>query len=136
MPIIKQHTPKVAASNQLWIAGSFIPNGTGSIGTQYGLGYSVTRTSAGLFKVTLKNPFANFVSIVATPQFASANADEVTVKVGDISVSNKTFELKVLTSADTTTDHPDPDDISTSTTANKINFVCVVALADVPGAGV
>lgn len=136
MTILKQRNVTSPGVNHVLIAGSFIPNGSGAIATQYGRGFSVTRTSTGLYKVTLSQSFANFVSIVVTGQFASNITATHVFTVGGISIANKTFEILHLEAADTGADEPKVADISTSTTVNKINFMCVVALSDIPGAGV
>lgn len=123
-------------NSNLVIVGSFIPNGAGAIATKYGRGFTVARTSAGLWTVTLQVPFTNFVSIVAGGQWASANADAHQYTIGDISIANKTFAIKHLASADVSTTNWVATDISTSGTANKVNFVCHVAMSKVPGAGI
>lgn len=119
------------------IPGSFIPDGsTTAITTKYGTGYTVTRTGTGKYKVVLDQSFANFVSITLTPQFASSNDDGHQLQVGDISITNRSFEIIHLTSTNVATNDIAVGDISTSGTANKINFLVVVALSDIPGAGV
>lgn len=118
------------------IYGSFIPNGTGAISTTYGTGFTVARADVGEYTVTLDEPFADYVYLDASAQFATANADVHDVRIGDISIANRTFQIVHLESDDTTTDHPAAADIATSGTANKINFVAVVALESIPGSGV
>jgi hypothetical protein len=58
------------------------------------------------------------------------------VQVGDCSITARTFQIKHLTSADTTTADLAAADITTSGIANKVHFICVVAESDIPGAGV
>lgn len=118
------------------VAGSFIPNGSSAIATKYGFGYSVSRTGVGVYRVTIDAPFSNFVSIVATGQFASSEADGHQFLIGDISITSKTFVIKHVSSTDVSSTDLAAADISTSGTANKVNFICVVAQSDVPGAGV
>lgn len=118
------------------IAGSFIPNGTGAISTTYGTGFTVARADVGEYTVTLDEPFADFVYLDAGGQFATADADVHDFRIGDISVANKTFQIVHLYSDDTTTDHPAAADIAASGTANKVHFVAIVALEDIPGSGV
>lgn len=118
------------------IAGSFIPNNASDPATTYGTGFTVTRTGTGVWKVTLSEAFADFVSIVVTGQYASAEADAHQFLVGDISITNKTFEIKHVGSADVSGTDLAAADITASTTARKVNFMCVVAQMDIPGAGV
>lgn len=126
----------VAGVQHQIIAGSFIPNGSSAIATTYGVGFTVARTGTGEYTVTLSEPFANYVSIQVTGQFASSNTDLHQFLVGDISVTNRTFEIQHLSSTDVSTTDIAAADISTSTTANKINFLVVVARTDIIGAGV
>lgn len=136
MTIRKTYTAKASGNCQRWIAGSFIPNGSGTISTKYGHGFTVARSAAGTYTVTLDAPFAQFVSITANCQFATADTDGHQVTVGTTSVSGKTFVIRHLASTDVSATDIAATDISTSGTANKIHFLCVVADSDVPGAGV
>lgn len=136
MTLRKSYPMRTLVNSNLTIAGSFIPNGSSAITTKYGSGFSVVRTSTGLYTVTLDVPFTNFVSIVVSGQFASAEADAHQFLVGGISITSKTFAIKHVTSADVSTTDLAAGDISASGTANKINFICVVATSDVPGAGI
>ena len=141
MTIRAKRYAKTAGAAQTIIAGSFIPNGSSAISTTrgtglFGFGFTVARTGTGKYKVTLDRSFANFVSIVVGGQFASADGNAHQFLVGDQSVTNKTFEIMHLTSADVSTTNLAAADISTSGTANKVHFICVVADSDVPGAGV
>lgn len=126
----------VSSLYQRVIRGSFIPNGSGAVGTVYGAGFTVSRTGVGTFLVTLDDPFADFLKVSANVQVASADTTVRDVRIGDISITNKTFVIKHLASADTTTTHPVAADISTSGTANKIHFECVVITEDIPGSGI
>jgi len=127
---------KVPGISYKMIPGSFIPNNTSDPATQYGVGFSVTRAAAGRWLVTLEEPFADFVGIVAGLQLASSDTDSHEVRVGDISVANKTFEILHLTSADVSTTDLALADITASTTVRKIHFMCVIAREDIPGNGV
>lgn len=138
MAIVPQFDAQTTGSNHLRIDGSFIPNGTNNtIATKFGTGFTVVRAgTAGVYTVTLSQKFANFVSINLTLQMATSDTQVRVLRVGDQSVSNKTFQIVHLASANTTTTHPLAADINTSGTANKIHFSVVVAMSDVPGAGV
>lgn len=134
----KSYRAAFSSSNLEFIVGSFIPNGASTIATKYGVGFSVAWLSTGAWTVTLDDVFADFVSITVTGQFATSNADAHQFLVGDISRTSTTrsFVIKHVTAADVSTTDLAAADISTSGTANKINFICAVATADVPGAGV
>jgi hypothetical protein len=125
-----------SGSMQRWIAGSFVPDTANDPTTVYGRGFTVTRSGSGEWTVTLDKKFENFISIVVTGQLASSNADAHQYLVGDISVANRTFEIKHVTAADVSTTDLAAADVATSGTANKVNFICVVATSDVAGAGV
>lgn len=76
------------------IAGSFAPNGSSAPTAVTGKGVaSVARSSAGLFLVTLDDLFVSFLNIQAS--LALASADDKFVQVGAVSVSSKTFEIRV-----------------------------------------
>jgi hypothetical protein len=129
MTIRKHAFAKTAAPNQLIVAGSFIPNGSGTIATKYGKGFTVSRASTGIFTVTFDQPFRDFVSLTVTGQFASSDDDGHQFQIGDISVANKTFKILHLKSTDVSSTDIALADISTSGTANKINFIAVLAEA-------
>lgn len=136
MTLRKTYPARMAGAAHRIIAGSFIPNGSSTISTKYGYGFSVAYTATGTYTVTLDAPFSNYVSIVVTGQFATSEADSHQFLVGTCSVTNKTFVIKHVTSTDVSTTDLAAADISTSGTANKINFICIVAQSDIPGAGV
>jgi hypothetical protein len=136
MTIRKLHKLTSPGIGYCVVAGSFIPAGTGAIVTKFGTGFSVARTGVGRYRVTLDQPFADFVSLVVGAQFASANNDGHQVTPGDISIVNRTFEIQHLSSTDVSATDIAAADIATSGTANKVHFIAVIALSDVPGAGV
>lgn len=136
MTVRSWNQPECAGVGYREIHGSFIPNGSDPIATQYGVGYSVARVGAGVYRVTLEEGFADFVSITPGIQVATADTQARLVRIGDQSVANKTFEIVHIAGAAVQTNHPVAADISTSGVANKIHFRCVVAKQDVPGAGV
>ena len=113
------------------ISGSFQPNGTGALTNVYGIGFSVVRTSAGVYTVTLTRPFANIVSACA-----NKTTDEVTnhnIVFGAITLptgtTNGSFTLTHLVSGTAA-------DITASGALRRVNFQVVLANGKVPGSGV
>ncbi len=132
----KENRAITSGSNQLTIDGSFIPNGSSAIATKYGYGFSVAYKSTGVWTVTLDDVFKDFISLGAWGQFATSESDAHQYLIGDISIPNRTFDIKHVGSTDVSGTDLAAANISTSGTANKVNFRAVVALARVPGAGV
>lgn len=78
------------------IAGSFAPNGGSAVDAASikGKGFSVARTSAGLFTVTLQDAYVACLAAHADLQLAAA--DDKFVQVGAVDVvTAKTFEIRV-----------------------------------------
>jgi hypothetical protein len=78
------------------IAGSFAPNGSSAVASTSvkGKGFSVVRTSTGLFTVTLEDTYVAALSMVASIQLASG--DDKFVQVGAVDVTSaKTIEIRV-----------------------------------------
>lgn len=101
------------------IVGSFAPNGSSAVAaaSNRGIGWSVARTSAGLFTITLQDVFPSIVHVSATLQ--QATAGDQFVQVGAISASARTIEIRVW-------------DVSGAAVAdvavdanNRINFVVI-----------
>jgi|SRR6185369_5574209 len=103
------------------IAGSFAPNNTGAVSaaSNKGIGYSVVRTSAGLFTITLEDSYVSLLSGTCSLQLASA--DDKYCQFGSIDVvTAKTVQIRVW-------------DISAAAVAdvaadanNRINFCLVL----------
>lgn len=88
------HEVKAQHSNVRIIAGSFRPNGSSAVATTAGIGFSVVRTSAGLFTVTLSDSYPGILSGHCSLQLASG--DDKVVQFGSIDVSTaKTVEIRV-----------------------------------------
>lgn len=136
MTIRSWHDDEVACVGERKLAGGFIPNGAGAIATQYGVGFSVAWTSTGVWTVTLDEGFADFLNITLTGQWATADTRDHFLRVGGISIANKTFAIVHRDSADASATAPAVADIATSGTANKLHFVVTVARNDIPGSGV
>jgi hypothetical protein len=77
------------------IAGSFAPNGSGTVASSSnkGKGWSVARTSTGLFTITLADKFYELVSFTATLQLASA--DDKLAQCGTVDLSAKTAQIRI-----------------------------------------
>lgn len=78
------------------IAGSFAPNGSSAVSaaSNKGIGWSVARTSAGLFTITLEDSYISLISACCSLQLASA--DDKIVQLGSIDVvTAKTVEIRV-----------------------------------------
>lgn len=101
------------------IVGSFAPNGAAAIvaTSRKGLGYSVARTAAGLFKVTLTDKYADIVAVKMEVQLTVAA--DITSQVGVVTMSSGTVaaavELRAMSSAV-------PTDIAAAA-GNRVNFV-------------
>jgi hypothetical protein len=80
------------------IQGSFAPQGTSAPTTVRGTGFSVARTSAGLFTITLQDKYMSLIAGDAQVQLAAA-ADLV-AQIGNVDVSSaKTVEIRILAAA-------------------------------------
>lgn len=122
---------KTSAVKHVVIKGSFQPNGSGALTLVRGVGFSVVRTTTGVFTVTITRPFANFVTV-----FADKSSDETAasqVRCGALTLpsgtTNGSFTITHLVSATAA-------DITASAALRRINFEATVAESDVPGAGV
>lgn len=73
------------------VAGSFAPDTASAPTDLYGKGFTVARTSAGIFTVTLEQIYGQLDSAIATLQLATA-ADQF-AQVGAVSLSAKTFVI-------------------------------------------
>lgn len=106
------------------IAGSFAPDTANAPTAVNGSGFTVVRTSQGLFTVTLDEAYRDLVSITATLQLASATADRF-IQVGATDVSTaKTLQIRVLDAAGAVQD-------VAADANNRINFTAVVSRKDV-----
>jgi hypothetical protein len=77
------------------LQGSFAPAGTGAPTTVRGKGFSVARTSAGLFTVTLQDKYQHLIS--GDIQIQLATGADLKGQFGAIDVSSaKTVQIRVL----------------------------------------
>lgn len=111
------YRPRSLNPEAVCIAGSFAPNGSSAVSaaSRKGRGFTVARTSTGLFTVTFTDKFAALLS--ATASLQQATAGDQTILVGTWTASTKALILTVW-------------DISAAAVAdvaadanNRINFV-------------
>lgn len=104
------------------IAGSFAPNGSSAVAATSvkGKGFSVARTSTGLFTITLQDAYTALLSMTASLQLASG--DDKFVQIGSVDVvSAKTLEIRVWDISGAAV-----ADVSANAN-NRINFVLVLS---------
>jgi len=102
------------------ISGSFLPNGTSAVAnaSNTGKGFTVARTSAGKFTITLANKYAKCIAAHAT--IAMATSTDIVPQFGAIDVASaKTVVLNTLVAAVET-------DIA-SNAANRVYFTLILA---------
>jgi hypothetical protein len=101
------------------VQGSFAPAGTGAPTDVKGKGFSVARTSAGLFTITLQDAYQHLIAGTAQLQLATG-ADQF-VQLGSVDVASaKTVQIRVW-------------DISAAAVAdvsadanNRVNFLLIL----------
>ena len=108
---------KALEKNMVIITGSFRPNGSSTISSTYNstLGWSVARTSSGLFTVTLDDRYAELVALHVS--FALVTAADLNPQIGTVTVSMSaagTFQIRALAGSTLT-------DIA-SNAANRVYF--------------
>lgn len=86
---------QIGAVAPVRINGAFRPNSSSGIvsGSQKGHGYSVARTSAGLYTLTFDEPLKRFMGCKAFVR--EADGREISVQAGDYDASAKTLQLRV-----------------------------------------
>jgi hypothetical protein len=129
---------RTPAVKTVQIDGSFLPNGSSAVSTTYGFGFSVARTDVGVFRVTLDQPFTQFVRVFADISIDDVNAHDVipsglTVPTGS---TRGYFDLTHVTAADVSTTDLAAADITASGALRRIHFSVVIAQGDIPGNGV
>lgn len=105
--------------NLVLIAGSFQPNGSSAIdntlNTAYNKGWSVARTNAGIYTITLSKGYTQLITANATLQMNSAT--DLVLQWGAIDVTTATGGTLVLNALAATT----PTDIA-SNANNRVFF--------------
>jgi hypothetical protein len=86
---------RAAGGERVVISGSFAPNGSSALSaaSTYGRGFTVARTSAGLFTITLADQYYQLEAATATLQLASG--DDKVVQFGTYTAASKTITLRV-----------------------------------------
>lgn len=109
--------PRTLVREEVRFSGSFAPNGASAVAnsSNKGLGWTVARTSAGLFTITFTDAFASLQSARACTQLAVAA--NMTAQIGVVSLSAKTVQIRTLVGAVET-------DIAAAA-GNRINFEIV-----------
>lgn len=100
------------------LAGSFAPNGSSAVSSasNLGHGWSVARTSAGLFTITLEDAYVSLLSATATLQLATA--DDKLAQIGSCDVvSAKTVQIRIWDISDAAV-----ADVAANAN-NRVNFV-------------
>lgn len=117
---------------QAVIFGGFDFNGSDDPTTTYGKGFTVEHTSTGVWTVTLTVPVSSFVSIVPVIAYSSTDDDFRSIRVGAVDAAAKTFELVLLSSDDTSTDHPARTSL-VAASGRSCFFMAVVSRSGQPG---
>jgi hypothetical protein len=104
------------------IAGSFAPNGSSAVdaASVKGKGFSVARTSAGLFTITLQDAYTALLGADAVLQLAAAADQFVQIGAVDV-VTAKTIQIRVWDISDAAV-----ADVAANAN-NRINFVFVLS---------
>jgi hypothetical protein len=107
------------------VAGSFAPNNTSAIAatSNKGTGWSVARTSAGLYTITFKNVGYELVTALTSLQLATK--DDKFLQIGSYSAANKTLEIRVwdVSGADVA-------DVAENAN-NRVHFLCIFRASSV-----
>jgi len=104
------------------IAGSFAPNGSSAVAStsNKGKGFSVARTSTGLFTITLQDAYTALLAASANLQLTTG--DDKFVQIGAIDVvSAKTIQIRVWDISGAAV-----ADVSAAA-GNRINFVLILS---------
>ena len=90
-----KHTQKCLHRAYVTVTGSFAPNGTNAVvaASNKGVGFSVARTSAGLFTLTFADKHYDLISFVAGLRLASA--DDKCLVGGVYVAASKTLTITV-----------------------------------------
>lgn len=104
---------KSETSRSFVVAGSFAPAGTGAPTSLKGSGFTVTRVSQGLFRVTVTRTAPTLVSAIVGIQLDAATS--LIPSFVDVSPTTGVYDIHVVDAADTAQDVAADD-------SNRINF--------------
>lgn len=97
------HPSLSTGNHEVILAGSFAPAGAGAPTDVYGVGFTVARTSAGLFTLTLAERFIRLRAGLCQLQLATL--DTWFAQLGSIDVAtNGTVQIRVIDETATVTD--------------------------------
>lgn len=100
------------------VAGSFAPAGAGAPTSLKGVGFTVSRVSQGLFRVTTTRKARTLVSGVVGIQLDAATT--LVPSLVDVSPTTGVFDIHVVDAADTATD-------VAAHASNRINFMLLLS---------
>ena len=111
------------------IDGSFCPNGTSAVNNALntGIGFTVARTSTGLFTITLQDNYVSLHSVTASLQLETASDKIVQVGTTAVSTTAKTIQLRIWDISDAAV-----ADVSYDAN-NRVNFQAVLKNSTVGG---
>jgi len=97
------HPPLTTGNHEVILSGSFAPAGAGAPTAVYGTGFTVARTSAGLFTLTLTDRFVRLRAGLCQLQLATL--DTWFAQLGSVDVAtNGTVQIRVIDETATVTD--------------------------------
>lgn len=103
------------------ISGSFRTNGTSAVDSTLnkGLGFTVTRTGVGIYRITLNDKFRELVAAVVTPPSdAGADGNARLVNIKEVNLANKTIDLAIFSGSTGSAVLEDPSNAA----AHRISF--------------
>ena len=111
------------------IDGSFCLNGTSAVNNTLntGIGFTVARTSTGLFTITLQDNYVSLHSVTASLQLETASDKIVQVGTTAVSTTAKTIQLRIWDISDAAV-----ADVSYDAN-NRVNFQAVLKNSTVGG---
>lgn len=83
--------------NETRISGSFAPAGTGAVTAVKGRGFTVARSGAGVFTITLDRIYQDLISANACVQLATAA--DMAAQIGSYSKANRTLVIRTVVAA-------------------------------------
>lgn len=87
--------PRTLVREEVHFSGSFAPNGSSAVSnaSNKGLGWTVARTSTGLFTITFSDQFAALQSAICGLQLTTG--DDQKAEIGVVSLANRTVQIRV-----------------------------------------